>query len=316
MKNGAIAMAALTVLSWPRAATAGLVRVPEDQPSIPDAVLAASAGDTILVAPGRWCGAIVSKRLYLEGDGEATIVGCPTSPRITQGPYSYRIGLALTAAATGSVIHGFTFDGAGFTDVFTPEMLAIGITSRAAEDVSVLENVFLGGLIGVNDLTSGWVIGHNVFSGFTLSRSGLGGLAINASNPYGGTARRTGTRIEFNDMDATVPSGDWSDYRLIAELDLPFAGVFLEGQDGAVVSYNHVAIRPNERGEPGAGIVATDEVTGISDVNVEIAHDDGRECAYVVIATGTGQNTAGATIEKNLGTSLVDGAVSTFGGPR
>lgn len=79
----------------------------------------------------------------------------------------------------------------------------MGIVSRHADAVSVLENVFLGGLIGVNELASEWVIAHNVFSGFTLSQSGVGGLAIAAFTESG--TRAAGTRIEFNEID-TEPS--------------------------------------------------------------------------------------------------------------
>jgi hypothetical protein len=52
------------------------IRVPQDFPTIQLAVNAASAGDTIRVGPGRWCGARITKTLNLVGEG-ATIMGCP-----------------------------------------------------------------------------------------------------------------------------------------------------------------------------------------------------------------------------------------------
>lgn len=51
--------------------------------------------------------------------------------------------------------------------------------------------------------------------------------------------------VTWGSCSPVVPFGDWSAFALIGELDLPFAGVLIAEQDGAVVSQNRVEIRPN-----------------------------------------------------------------------
>src|SRR5258708_3081413 len=54
--------------------------VPDNFASIAAAVAGASAGDTIRVRSGRWCGAQITKRLDLIGEGGATIIACTSNP--------------------------------------------------------------------------------------------------------------------------------------------------------------------------------------------------------------------------------------------
>jgi len=92
------------------------IHVPQDFPTIQAAIDAASPGDTILVAEGRWCGAFVRKPVNLIGsDDDTTIISCPTN----FGPADQKRGFLMQTAGSGSSVRHFTFDGAGYSDTNT-----------------------------------------------------------------------------------------------------------------------------------------------------------------------------------------------------
>jgi hypothetical protein len=99
------ALAALVALASP--AAAGVIRVPADQPTLAAAIAAATAGDTVLVAPGTYSGAgnndldFAGKDLVLrsEAGAWATTIDCEQAGR------AFRFHMGETNAA---VVDGFT----------------------------------------------------------------------------------------------------------------------------------------------------------------------------------------------------------------
>jgi hypothetical protein len=295
------------------------VRVPEDFPTIQLAVNSAHPGDTIRVGPGRWCGALISKPLTLVGEG-ATIMGCPPGPAGT-GPVGslFKRGFSITKNASGNSlpgsgtsIRGFVFDGVGFSET-NRSPLAYGIFSAGANDLVVDSNTFLGGGCGVvvTGVTgaNGAQVTHNVFNGFTvLLNSGFGGVAIEVDGTHS-----TGNVIQFNTITSAVPPGDYSPVSWINEVDVPMAGIVVDGQDGAVISNNKSSITSNAHGDGGVGLLATDPF-GWTTINLGITNNDGRGSQYGVIVTndqggGTG-NSVGLTLRGNFGVNLINSSTS------
>jgi hypothetical protein len=149
---------------------------------------------------------------------------------------------------------------------------------------------------------------HNVFDGFTILSDGEGGAAIFM---FGDTGQFKGNSILYNQITSTVPAGDFSGFSWVNEADVPLAGIIVSGQDGTTISNNKVSITANAHGDGGAGIIATDSVSGLTTTNLTITNNDGRRSAYTLIITkdqngGTG-NSVGAQIRGNLGVNLIDG---------
>jgi len=305
----ALAVLSVTPVSFAQATH----RVPQDFPSIQLAVDGANAGDTIRVGPGRWCGARITKTLNLIGDG-ATIKGCPPGSPGPVGNFARR-GFFINAAASGSSISHFTFDGKGYSDT-NQEPLGIGIQSQFfTNNVEVDSNVFFGGLGGIETFGSGWLITHNVFDGFTILSSGAGGFGILSEDFQNGPF--TGNAYLYNVIIAVVPPGSFSFVSFVNEVDVPFAGIAIAGHNGTIIANNKIAISSNASGDAGAGIIATDSsADGISSTcsNLVITNNDGRRSQYGLIITndqfGGTANTVGATIRGNFGVNLINTSTS------
>lgn len=287
------------------------VRVPEDFATVQLAVNNASAGDTIRVGPGRWCGARITKTLNLVGEGGATIMGCPAGFPGPVGNVTRR-GFVIDAVASGTSISHFVFDGNGLSDT-NHAPLSRGIVSvDGADNVVIDSNTFQGCAFGVFVGGNNYQVTHNTFDGFTILHTGEGGAAILEVNGIFG--RVTGGSIQYNQITSTVPSGDFSFASWINEADVPFAGIAVSAQDGTVISNNKISITPNAHGDGGVGVLATDNFTGLTTIDLTISNNDGRSSTFGLVITndqngGTG-NTVGAIIRGNLGVNLINGSTS------
>ena len=289
------------------------IRVPEDYATIQLAVDNAQAGDRIQVGPGKWCGARITKTLHLTADGGATIIGCPAG---NPGPVGsvFRRGFRIEAAATGTSITHFTFDGSGFSDANLAPLYRGIEAAVGANNLVIDDNTFHGGAYGIFLLGSSHVqITHNHFDGFVIRGNGDGGVAI---LDIGAAGPVKGHSIQYNEIQSVVPAGSYAFASWVNEADVPFAGIVLSGQDGAIVSNNKVAIAGNGNGDGGAGIIATDKLTDLSTRNLTLVDNDGRGSAYALVITNDAQggssNTAGATLRGNLGVNLIGGARSNI----
>jgi len=190
--------------------------------------------------------------------------------------------------------------------------LFFGIEALPGADNLVIDsNTFQGTALGLFLIDGqNYQVTHNVFDGFTIASDGEGGAAILM---FGDTGQFKGNAILYNQITSTVPAGDFSGFSWTNEVDVPFAGIVVYGQDGTVISNNKVSIAANSHGDAGAGIIATD-ISGFTTINLTITNNDGRGSAYDLIITkdqngGTG-NSVGAQIRGNFGINLINGATA------
>jgi hypothetical protein len=273
---------------------------------------AAKTGDRIRVSKGSWCGATIDKRVKLEGEGKAIIVGC-AAPTL-QG--TLRIGFFLPdQRASGTQISDFVFDGSGIGNSNTSP-LAFAIFARNADDVVVSSNEVDGTVQAVtNTGGSGWIVEHNhvcALSAFTCDGYCGGGSAIVFQQRATTLPRAVGNSAEHNHISGKIPDG-------LDEFSM--SGIVIYGQDGASASFNHLAIpaNPSAAGQ-GVGITVSDRccadpVPFLTSIGSVITHNDGRASQIAVQVTldatgGTG-NSEGATIAHNKGVLDIDGKITT-----
>ena len=139
-----------------------VIEVPEDYPTIQDAVDFAAPGDKIIVGPGEYSGATVNQPVEIVGEDGAAIVDGPPydlDPTIKTG-FFLEPGIS-----SGVTISGFTF----FVD--------LPVFGRSVDDVTVKHNIMNAPLQGVTSVRgSRWVIKNNDING--LMDLPLGGIGI------------------------------------------------------------------------------------------------------------------------------------------
>ena len=136
--------------------------VPGDFATIQDAIDSDDVvdGDTILVGPGDWFGAIVDKDVEIRGEGGAVIVDGPVS-----GVWEF--GFRLSSGSDGATISHFTFQG-----------LMLAIYGWGPDDVTVEHNKVYDTCQGITNWDGdNWVIKNNVIKGIAVMNNG-GGIAI------------------------------------------------------------------------------------------------------------------------------------------
>jgi hypothetical protein len=319
----AVLMFALTTSS----AIAAVIHVPRDEASLQDAVDVADSGDVILVAPGRYCGATIDKRVTLVGWrffglGSPTIVGCADGPEL---PGGLRIGFLLpgaagSSAATGTMIFGFYFDGDGVgNDDLEP--LAFGVFARFASGVRVVRNRFFGTVQAITN-TGGdrWVIAFNRVRDLSLfdclgARCGGGsaivvqlagaGIAVagGAMNPIN---RPEDNRVFGNEVNAEVPD-DFDVFDI--------TGVLLLAADRSNVSYNRLTIADNTSATAqGLGVSVANVCCGSPErflpgarSSVLIGNDVRRSEIGIDVGGTGGDNTLGLVVRRNRGTVRIEG---------
>jgi len=138
-----------------------IIKVPDNYPTIQEAINSALPGDKIIVGPGEYYGAIVNKSVEIMGEGGAVIVDGP--------PYgldsTINIGFFLEAwTSSGATISGFTF----FVD--------LPVFGRVVDEVTVEHNIMNAPFQGVTCVCGNrWVIRYNDINGLTnLTAGGLG----------------------------------------------------------------------------------------------------------------------------------------------
>jgi hypothetical protein len=308
---GVLVPAILTLAASVPAAT---LRVPRDFPTIQQAVDAAVPGDEIRVMSGRWCGATLTKRLELRGQGNATIVGCPAPAPALFG--TLRIGFFLPdGLASGTTIRNFDFDGAGVSNA-NLDPLSFAVFARNADNVTLEQNGVVGTIQAITNTSGdGWSVMHNRIqdlTAFTCDGFCGGGDAIVFQERDTSAGRRTGNEASHNMIDGQIPDG-------LDEFSV--VGIVVFGQDGLVASNNRFAIpdNPAAAGE-GIGIEVSDVCCGnstpfLTSINSVITNNEGRNSQFVLVvdrdASGGTGNTQGAVIERNRGVQRINGTVTT-----
>lgn len=269
-------------------AYAATLHVPDDFATIQSAVNAASAGDTIRVGPGTWCGAVVNKMLNLTGDGKPTITnqGCA-------GPNSFIGFLLPSSAASGTTIRGFTF---AVTSVYPSP--SFGVDGRSADLVVVEQNDFRGAVVAVfNGDGSGWQVNHNTIEGAFV------GIDF-ARHCQRGT-RALDNTAAFNSISQGLVDGN---------------GIWVFGQDGAVIKNNSFEI-PSSPNPPFPLFVSWGVLVGhdfnpnacaseLTSINSVVVNNDGRNTGIALVIvqdlSGGYGNSIGNQIRGNFGANAIN----------
>jgi nitrous oxidase accessory protein NosD len=309
-------LAALVLVAWAAPASAAAISVPGDHATLQAAVDAAAAGDEIRVAAGRHCGATLDKRVTIIGAPGATLVGCQGGPRLHA---ELRVGLLLADvdgqnAASGSVISGLTFDGAGVSnDDLAP--LALGVFGRFADDVVVSGNRFLGTVQAITN-TGGdrWTITRNQIFGLGVfgdcQRRCGGGSAIVVQDAAGDVALPGGSLNPGNRPEANTVAEN--EVHVTAPVNDAFvlAGVLVLGADRTVVFSNRLEVPgPAEEELAAAGVLVDNKRGGLPDVSLPgarattVEQNDTEGSQRGVVIGGTA-NREELLLEGNRGASI------------
>ena len=150
-----------------------------------------------------------------------------------------------------------------------------------------------------------------MIDGYTLDPvTGAGGAGIVLVNA---AVVSTNNTVFFNKITASVPAGSFSSF--VTQINIPFAGVLAQAQDGLLATNNHISITqgPAATGAA-AAILVSDELSptavDLTSVNSVIVNNDGRGSNYSVVITldlggGTG-NTVNTTLRGNFGVNSIN----------
>jgi nitrous oxidase accessory protein NosD len=325
-----IVVACCLLASTSAAARTRVRQVPGIYGTIQAAVDASNAGDVIDVGPGSYCGATLAAPLTLLGHGQATIVGCPESPTVSDELRAgfYLPGSADGNPASGTRIEGFVFDGRGIAENDL-DPLALGVVARFANGVRVTNNVFLGTVQAItNTAGDGWLIAGNRIEGLTLFDctgtlcAGGDGIVIQLARdaiagPGGAAAainRPERNVVVGNSVAGAIPDG----FGVFS-----MAGIFVFAADDTWVERNQVSIPDNPTADAaGEGVLVSNVCCGEPAVTPGARHtivlfNDGRDSQFGVVVEGSGgDNTGGLDLFGNSGPVMVEGTLVNDHPPR
>jgi hypothetical protein len=290
-----------------RVAEAAVHRVPGDYPTIQAAVDAAGDGDLVLVRPGHYCGATITKEVHLIAAWNAHVIGC-AAPAPADG--DLRIGFFLPdERASGTSITGFSFDGAGVSDAHL-EPLAFAVLARGAHQVTVLGNRIRGTVQAITN-TDGddWFVAGNVVHDLGLfgcpGHCG-GGVGIVVQNRSGDVG--WGNKVVGNFVAGAIPDG---------QAAFGMAGIFVLAQDRPLVAANVLVIPANPAAAlvEGIGVHVASTCCGLPDpfpftTRATVVGNDGCASGFVLVVEPG--NAVGAVIHGNRGVERIEGVVRTF----
>jgi hypothetical protein len=305
------------------------LRVPEEYTTIQEAVNAAIEGDTILIGPGTYCGANVTRRLTILGEGQPR-------PTITEtGCGTVTTGLNLIGNAGGSVIQRLSFSD-----------ITQGIAMNSVSDITITHNSFSNVFIGIGGVGTDYItIEHNTIT----MESGFGGIlslakktgstgnfwtvryndiSVEVLGLFGGIGPLTscGWTISHNNLTGAglnpgILIGNARDTRAvnnIAEFNyiegaVNGVGIGIYGQDNTVVMNNRIFM-PSDSASASGGVGIQIAETGtaykLSAINSAIMNNDTRGTAVGVMVLpdklgGTG-NSIGNQLRGNFGTFTIN----------
>ena len=218
---------------------------------------------------------------------------------------AFRVGFLLPdGRASGTKIRGFRFDGRGVSNAnLSP--IGAGILARSADQVSVVNNAFLGTFQAVTNTDgSHWSVLFNTvehLTALTCDGGCAGGDAIVFQQRLALDRRPTGNLAAFNHVQGDIPDG-------LDEFSM--TGVFVLGQDRARVVANVFVIRDNPAAAgQGVGVLVSDhccaDVVVSTSVKTDVLFNDGRRSELVLRvdpdAQGGPGNLEGARIFGNRG---------------
>jgi hypothetical protein len=237
-------------------------------------------------------------------------------------PNGARIGFFLPGSAgespaSGTSIHGFTFEGRGVSNE-NLQPIAFGIFGRFVDGARVSGNRFRGTVQAItNTAGDGWLITHNQIEGLTLFdctrlctggdgivlQPARGNLAV-AGGPAEPANRAENNWIGFNRISGAVPDG----FDVFA-----MAGVLVFASDRTTITNNWIALPDNPLAPAlGQGVVVTNVCCG------EAPLEPGSRRTFIgfnflaysergiVVEGERGANTLGLTLRRNRGSVHVE----------
>jgi hypothetical protein len=296
----------LLLLAIPAGAQGNTWRVPIDFPTIQAAIdsVLVSNGDTILLEPGSYAGALVSKAVTIKGEGGATISSGPAHPSgLIQG-------FRLMAGSGGS-----TFSHLNFT-----VDLAI-MNGAAADDVTVTHSTFHSSVQAISNWRgSRWNITHNEILDLR-TRCG-GGIGILIGDYAGGAVNDN--VVAHNKISGTLhvsanDCGGYSGTGIVLYADFRWGAAGATDMAWNRVVKNHVSLVSDT---PAVVDVVAFELTDTRNdssltaviLNNAIGFNDFRGTLLQVAVTPTSLDTAN-TISRNLGENRGHGLHPSLFGP-
>jgi hypothetical protein len=174
-----ICVAVLVLCSTTSAAT---WNVPGDFATIQEAIDSTLVldGDKIMVGPGQYAGAIVTKAVEIKGEDGAVVNSGPLlTTYMPCGTIVLDIGFFFTGngAGSGATISHLKFEGPAFP-----------IFSRGADDVTVAQCTMINPIQGVTNWAgNGWEISHNVITDLQSANGGGIGILVGVPQKVQGT---------------------------------------------------------------------------------------------------------------------------------
>jgi len=212
------------VFAFSTSASAADWSVPGDFTTIQDAIDDSSVvdGDTIMVGPGSFAGALVDKAVEIKGVGGALINDGPVlASGHPAGDPDLNIGFFFPGSGTGS---GATISHLRFETVEFP------IFSRGASNVTVTQCSMTNPIQGVSNWSgSEWEISHNVIT--DLRTANGGGIGIIIAERLGGTV--SDNVVSHNKIAGTLHVWEFDGGGYAGSGIVLFAD-FRSGQPGAV----------------------------------------------------------------------------------
>ena len=267
------------------------ISVPNDYPTIQDAVDAASDGDTIMVMDGMYAGAVVNKAVHIKGNGHVIInVGVDKEwwPHGTRGFVVTADGATISHLAIENVGIGIE----GYPTDANPAVDDVAISHVTISNlIPTYKGVYrrvIQGAFGVlnNEGGSGWTVTHSKM-GLT---DGFAGYGIYIQ-------QGVDILIAFNEIEhiEQVPTGTH------------YFGVFLLDTQYNKVVHNKILIDAEKKGCVGIG--------GSTSINNTIGFNDFRGSTVAGVAAVWGSDADANLIKANMGwnrSSITDADAPDF----
>ena len=254
----------LVVSLWhTSAAVAADWSVPKDFPTIQAAIDSplVEDGDRILVGPGSFAGALITRPVHIQGIGRATISTGPLHPS------GMKQGFRLFDGSDGTTISNLRF---------TVDLPVINASYNVVDDVTITRNTIVNPVQGVtNWLGSNWAITQNEIVDLR-TRCG-GGIAILVGDYNGGVV--TNNVVSHNRISGTVhvsptDCGGYSATGIVIYADFRWGRTGSTGISDNLITHNTVSLVSDR---PLVVDVVAVELSEASDTDpaTHVIHDNG-----------------------------------------
>jgi parallel beta-helix repeat protein len=251
--------------------------------TIQHAVDNVSSGDTIMVAPGTYTGAIVDKGVTISGLGPGDSVidtgvcynsGC--SP-------AYKTAFRLDAGADGAEISDFTIN----CDVNTSFFFAV--FARAVDDI-VIDSLEINDTVqGISNWGgSGWEITNNTITDTVASGGGGIGIFLGARAATSGYGTCRDNLVQYNTVDASASAEDYSCPAICLCYDLRYGG-YLAVNGSEDISGNQI-LNNTITASAANNLIGIEVGTILGNSETDPIRDDPDEISAVMIAAALHDN--------------------------